>query len=101
MKRAELALGQYENPTDGATGGFAQARGRRTALLTVGAPAVADRRRRRAAEQRAPRLASRDPPWAYNRKEAKDHGEDGLLAGAKLAAHRSALEEYRWQYGVV
>jgi orotate phosphoribosyltransferase len=26
----------------------------------------------------------RDLPWAYNRKEAKDHGEGGLLVGAKL-----------------
>lgn len=23
-------------------------------------------------------------PWAYNRKEAKDHGEGGTLVGAKL-----------------
>ena len=27
----------------------------------------------------------RDLPWAYNRKEAKDHGEGGLLVGAPLA----------------
>lgn len=27
----------------------------------------------------------RDLPWAYNRKEAKDHGEGGILAGAPLA----------------
>ena len=27
----------------------------------------------------------RDAPWAYNRKEAKDHGEGGLLVGAPLA----------------
>ncbi|TAN04040.1 MAG: orotate phosphoribosyltransferase [Rhodanobacteraceae bacterium] len=26
----------------------------------------------------------RDVPWAYNRKEAKDHGEGGLLVGAPL-----------------
>jgi len=26
----------------------------------------------------------RDLPWAYNRKEAKDHGEGGLLVGAPL-----------------
>jgi orotate phosphoribosyltransferase len=26
----------------------------------------------------------RDVPWAYNRKEAKDHGEGGLLVGARL-----------------
>jgi orotate phosphoribosyltransferase len=27
----------------------------------------------------------RDLPWAFNRKEAKDHGEGGSLVGAKLA----------------
>ena len=27
----------------------------------------------------------RDLPWAYNRKEAKDHGEGGSLVGAALA----------------
>ena len=27
---------------------------------------------------------SRDLPWAYNRKEAKDHGEGGVLVGAPL-----------------
>jgi orotate phosphoribosyltransferase len=27
----------------------------------------------------------RDTPWAYNRKEAKDHGEGGTLVGASLA----------------
>ena len=27
----------------------------------------------------------RDVPWAYNRKEAKDHGEGGVLVGAPLA----------------
>ena len=26
----------------------------------------------------------RDVPWAYNRKEAKDHGEGGILVGAPL-----------------
>jgi orotate phosphoribosyltransferase len=26
----------------------------------------------------------RDVPWAYNRKEAKDHGEGGILVGASL-----------------
>ena len=26
----------------------------------------------------------RDIPWAYNRKEAKDHGEGGMLVGAPL-----------------
>ncbi|MGH8144875.1 MAG: orotate phosphoribosyltransferase [Rhodanobacteraceae bacterium] len=28
---------------------------------------------------------ARDVPWAYNRKEAKDHGEGGTLVGAPLA----------------
>ncbi|HEX5352679.1 MAG TPA: orotate phosphoribosyltransferase [Rhodanobacteraceae bacterium] len=27
----------------------------------------------------------RDVPWAYNRKQAKDHGEGGLVVGAPLA----------------
>ncbi|HUB89500.1 MAG TPA: orotate phosphoribosyltransferase [Dyella sp.] len=27
---------------------------------------------------------ARDLPWAYNRKEAKDHGEGGVLVGAPL-----------------
>ncbi len=27
----------------------------------------------------------RDLPWSYNRKEAKDHGEGGMLVGAPLA----------------
>ena len=27
---------------------------------------------------------NRDLPWAYNRKEAKDHGEGGVLVGAPL-----------------
>lgn len=27
----------------------------------------------------------RDLPWSYNRKEAKDHGEGGLIVGAPLA----------------
>jgi orotate phosphoribosyltransferase len=27
----------------------------------------------------------RDLPWAYNRKEAKDHGEGGVLVGAPLS----------------
>ena len=29
--------------------------------------------------------AGRDVPWAYNRKEAKDHGEGGTLVGARPA----------------
>lgn len=27
----------------------------------------------------------RDVPWAYNRKESKDHGEGGMIVGAPLA----------------
>ncbi|HET9836254.1 MAG TPA: orotate phosphoribosyltransferase [Rhodanobacteraceae bacterium] len=30
------------------------------------------------------RVHGRDMPWAYNRKEAKDHGEGGMLVGAPL-----------------
>lgn len=30
----------------------------------------------------------RDLPWAYNRKEKKDHGEGGTLVGAELAGQR-------------
>jgi hypothetical protein len=29
-------------------------------------------------------LTGRDVPYAYNRKEAKDHGEGGTLVGASL-----------------
>lgn len=29
-------------------------------------------------------LHGRDVPWSYNRKEAKDHGEGGILVGAPL-----------------
>jgi orotate phosphoribosyltransferase len=32
-----------------------------------------------------PRLAGRPVPFAFNRKEAKDHGEGGVLVGAPLA----------------
>jgi orotate phosphoribosyltransferase len=28
---------------------------------------------------------ARDVPWAYNRKEAKDHGEGGVIVGAPLS----------------
>ncbi|MEO8808665.1 MAG: orotate phosphoribosyltransferase [Rhodanobacter sp.] len=56
----------------------------------------------------------RDLPWAYNRKEAKDHGEGGMLVGAPLAgrvlivddvmtagtAVRESLELIRAQGGV-
>lgn len=31
------------------------------------------------------RTHGRDVPWAYNRKEAKDHGEGGVMVGAPLA----------------
>ncbi|KAJ1627072.1 orotate phosphoribosyltransferase [Pavlovales sp. CCMP2436] len=30
----------------------------------------------------------RDVPWSYNRKEAKDHGEGGVLVGASLEGQR-------------
>lgn|SRR5690606_78208 len=33
---------------------------------------------------RHPRMAGRDVPFAFNRKEAKDHGEGGMLVGAPL-----------------
>ena len=33
---------------------------------------------------RHPGLAGRDVPFAFNRKEAKDHGEGGVLVGAPL-----------------
>ncbi|PWK92622.1 orotate phosphoribosyltransferase [Fulvimonas soli] len=41
------------------------------ALAATAAIALADRH-------------GRDLPWAYNRKEAKDHGEGGVLVGAPL-----------------
>lgn len=31
------------------------------------------------------RRQGRDVPWAYNRKESKDHGEGGMIVGAPLA----------------
>ena len=34
---------------------------------------------------RHPALAGRDVPFAFNRKEAKDHGEGGVLVGAPLS----------------
>lgn len=34
------------------------------------------------------RKFGRDKPWAFNRKEAKDHGEGGNIVGAKLAEKR-------------
>jgi len=30
----------------------------------------------------------RDVPWSYNRKEAKDHGEGGVVVGASLKGQR-------------
>ncbi len=33
-------------------------------------------------------LTGRDLPFAYNRKEAKDHGEGGVLVGADVAGQR-------------
>ncbi len=35
----------------------------------------------------------RDLPWAYNRKEAKDHGEGGLLVGAPLAGRVLIIDD--------
>jgi len=40
-------------------------------LVATGAVALADRH-------------GRDAPWCFNRKEAKDHGEGGLIVGAPL-----------------
>jgi orotate phosphoribosyltransferase len=37
-----------------------------------------------AAAMAAPELGGRDVPYCHNRKEAKDHGEGGLLVGAPL-----------------
>jgi orotate phosphoribosyltransferase len=39
----------------------------------------------------------RDVPFAYNRKEAKDHGEGGVLVGAPLRGRVLVLERVpRW-----
>lgn len=35
----------------------------------------------------------RDVPWAYNRKEAKDHGEGGVLVGAPLAGRVLVVDD--------
>ncbi len=35
----------------------------------------------------------RDVPWAYNRKEAKDHGEGGHLVGAPLAGRVVVVDD--------
>lgn len=34
-------------------------------------------------------LSGRDVPFAYNRKEAKDHGEGGVVVGADMKVHHS------------
>ena len=35
----------------------------------------------------------RDPGWAYNRKEAKQHGEGGMIVGAPLAGRVLILDD--------
>ncbi|MGH8307491.1 MAG: orotate phosphoribosyltransferase [Gammaproteobacteria bacterium] len=35
----------------------------------------------------------RDLPWCFNRKEAKDHGEGGLLVGAPLAGRVLVIDD--------
>lgn len=35
----------------------------------------------------------RDPCWAYNRKEAKEHGEGGMIVGAPLAGRVLILDD--------
>lgn len=35
----------------------------------------------------------RDVPWAYNRKEAKDHGEGGIMVGAPLAGRVLVVDD--------
>lgn len=39
------------------------------------------------------REQGRDVPWAYNRKEAKDHGEGGALVGAPLAGRVMIVDD--------
>lgn len=39
------------------------------------------------------REQDRDVPWAYNRKEAKDHGEGGALIGAPLAGRVMIVDD--------
>lgn len=36
-------------------------------------------------------LTGKDVPFAYNRKEAKDHGEGGVLVGADMAGKRVVI----------
>lgn len=38
-------------------------------------------------------MHGRDVPWAYNRKEAKAHGEGGLLVGAPLAGRVLVVDD--------
>jgi orotate phosphoribosyltransferase len=40
-----------------------------------------------------PKFAGRDIPFAYNRKEAKDHGEGGTLVGAPLAGRVVIIDD--------
>jgi len=40
-----------------------------------------------------PDMAGRDIPFAYNRKEAKDHGEGGTLVGAPLAGRVVIIDD--------
>ncbi len=35
----------------------------------------------------------RDVPWAFNRKEAKDHGEGGLFVGAEVAGRVLVIDD--------
>jgi orotate phosphoribosyltransferase len=35
----------------------------------------------------------RDVPWAFNRKEAKDHGEGGLFVGAQMAGRVLVIDD--------
>ena len=35
----------------------------------------------------------RDVPWAFNRKEAKDHGEGGLFVGAEMAGRVLVIDD--------
>jgi orotate phosphoribosyltransferase len=37
--------------------------------------------------------AGRNVPWCYNRKEAKDHGEGGMLIGAPLAGRVLIIDD--------
>ena len=38
-------------------------------------------------------LHGRDVPWCFNRKEAKDHGEGGLIVGAPLAGRVLVVDD--------